>query len=60
MKETYGAPMPELGTRMYTVNSLQYKIGRHGYVYVWLNNQWTKSTKSKSDLLKPKKLRRVF
>jgi len=52
--------MPELGTRMYTVNSLQYKIGRHGYVYVWLNNQWTKSTKSKSDLLKPKKLRRVF
>lgn len=38
--------------RQVMLGDLAYKIGAHGYVYVWLNNDWVRSTKTESVLLK--------
>lgn len=53
------ASMPVSETKITTLNGLQYKVGRHGFVFVWLDNEWIKSTKIPSDLI-PKKLKRIF
>jgi hypothetical protein len=37
-------------TSEYVLNGLKYKIGRHNFVYVWLNDRWVKSTKKIDDL----------
>ena len=55
---TTAADLPERD-KVVTLNSLQYKIGRHGLVFVLIDGEWIKSTKVPSDLI-PKKLKRIF
>lgn len=53
------AQFPKDNIKIVHLHNLQYKIGSHGLVFVWLNDQWTKSTKTPADL-KPPKLKRIF
>ena len=39
----------ELG-KIYTINGLDYKIGKHNMVFMRLNNTWIKSTKTMAEL----------
>jgi hypothetical protein len=52
-------PIPADDTKITTINTLKYKIGRHGFVYCWLNNEWVKSTKTPAELT-PRQLKRTF
>lgn len=33
-----------------TMNGLYYKLGKHGLVFVWIDNQWRRSTKTAEEL----------
>ena len=41
-------------------NGLKYKINDRGFVMVWVNGEWIRSTTPKSDLVNAKQLRRTF
>jgi len=44
---------------IYYRNTLEYKIGKFGFVMVRLNDEWVRSTTTKSELFK-KPTKRVF
>lgn len=36
----------------FILKTLDYKIGLHGIVYVWIDNAWIRSTKTAEELMK--------
>lgn len=42
--------VPENKDNHFWISGLKHKIGRHGLVFVYLNNEWVKSTKTLADI----------
>ena len=42
--------VPEKKDDYVWISGLKHKVGRHGLVFVYLNNEWVKSNKTKADL----------
>jgi hypothetical protein len=47
---TLNQPTDDPVTCTHTLNTLKYKIGKFGIVFVWIDNAWIRSTKTADEL----------